>query len=220
MASFCTKCGARLDETAKFCAACGTTAAGAPAAASPHPPAPASAIPPPPAATASRGMPSAIKILLGVVAVVLVVGLLGIAAAGYFAYRVARDHVDVDARSGQVSLQTREGKVTVGKMGTVSEADLGIPIYPSAQPSEAGLEVSSPKGGVRTYVFTTSDSITQVTDFYKEKLADDLKTTATSPDGAVLTLEGYKGADYIITVGREMGRTSLTITVAKKSEPI
>ena len=225
MALFCTKCGARLDDAAKFCTACGTAAgagptAGAPSTAPPAPARPAAPTAPATPPAARSGMPTGIKVLLGIVAVVLVVGLLGVAAAGYFAYRLARNNVDIDASSGQVSLQTPEGKVTMGKMGAVSEAELGIPIYPNAKPAEAGFEVSSPKGGVRTFLFTTNDSITQVADFYKEKLGDELKTTVTGPDGAMLGMDGYKGADYLITIGRELGRTNIAITVARKNEPI
>jgi hypothetical protein len=83
MAAFCVSCGAPLAEGVKFCSKCGATVQAAPAAS-------VSAAPsaPPTAAPASGGSSTAVKIIIGVLAVFVFLSLLVAGSCFYVAYRV------------------------------------------------------------------------------------------------------------------------------------
>lgn len=98
MAGFCRNCGSPLADGQGFCMKCGTAASGPPSRPAAHPPAPpaqAAAPPPPPqqpraqapapapqvaAAAPKKGMSTAVKVLLGFVIVLFVLG--GVAIGG------------------------------------------------------------------------------------------------------------------------------------------
>ena len=91
--AFCNSCGATLSPGARFCNKCGgAILASAPAsafqaaAASPSV-TPATASPSQPTPTQGGG---ALKVVLIVVGVIVLVGILGLASIGFFAWRVAR----------------------------------------------------------------------------------------------------------------------------------
>lgn len=115
MASFCTKCGARLNEGQGFCSGCGA-ATGASSAAQPSAPAPsapttsATAVPPAaappvfapvaaPAAPASSGGSTLAKILIAIVAVFVLLGAIGIASVVYIGYRVKKKAHEIGINS-------------------------------------------------------------------------------------------------------------------------
>ena len=212
--AFCTKCGAEIAAEAKFCTKCGASSgeakAVAPAAA------PAARAPAAPAPTAAQAAPSgggAWKVVLIILAVFVGLGVLGSLVAGLAFWRVARS-VNVDSKKGEVSIATPGGKIKVGAtQAPVSEAELGLPIYPGAtQQQEASVEVTSEKGSMHTYVFKTSDAPQKVMAFYREKLGTTAASYVESPDGGVITSEGRdKKEGFWITIGRDGDETVITI---------
>ena len=197
MANFCTKCGSALPEGGRFCTACGTpaadTAGRSPGFAQPVTPQPQSA--------------SALKVILIIVAVIVGIGILSTAAIFFGVWKFSRS-VKVDS-PGRVTIDTPMGKMTTDT-APVSEAELGVPLYPNAKRAEGSLNITTGQGSMATYVFTTSDSPAQVLEFYRGKL--DPKTAfVETPEGGMITgAEGEKEG-YMITVGRgDGGKTSIT----------
>ena len=87
MAAFCVRCGAALAEGVKFCSKCGAAVQAPPAApvsAASPPPAP------PPAAPSSGGSSTAVKVIIGVLAVFVFLSLLVAGSCFYVAYRVKK----------------------------------------------------------------------------------------------------------------------------------
>jgi hypothetical protein len=74
-----------------------------------------------------------------------------------------------DAKNGKFTIETDKGKAVIGA-GAIENIPSWVAIYPGSKP-EGGFsgEEQGKKTGVMS--FTTSDSVSQVIDFYKEKLA-------------------------------------------------
>lgn len=73
-----------------------------------------------------------------------------------------------------VQMETKEGKVTVtAGSQTVTEAELGVPIYPGAKVLSSGRMDSSKEGSEKSYSqfhLTTGDDFDKVYTFYKSNL--------------------------------------------------
>lgn len=95
MAAFCVSCGAPLAEGVKFCSKCGAVVQAAPAA-------PVSAAPtaPTPVAPSSGGSNTAVKIIIGVLAVFVFLSLLVAGSCFYVAYRVKKKVHEVSRDMG------------------------------------------------------------------------------------------------------------------------
>jgi zinc ribbon protein len=199
MAGFCTKCGAALPDGSSFCSGCGTPVGAAVAQA------PGSLPPPvaPPQGT------SALKIILIIVAVFIGIGVLSGAAILFGVWRIARS-AKVDSRSpDRFSISTPMGNMTMGAK-EVSEAEVGVPLYPNAKREEGNLQFSTPEGSMATYVFQTSDSPAQVIAFYRSKLGSETSFVE-SPEGGMITSAKGEKEGFMITVGRDGGKTAITI---------
>jgi zinc ribbon protein len=220
MAGFCTKCGSALADGNSFCTGCGApipgTGATGPAASGPSGPvastagsAPAAAPAVQPAA-APQGA-SALKVILIVLGVFVGLCILGGMAISFGLWRLSRN-VRVDQRSGQVSISTPGGKMTMGPGAEVTEAELGVPLYPGAKRAEGSFQLSSEEGSMATYVFKTSDSPAQVMAFYRGKVSPKSAIVET-PEGGVITSEGGANVGFMITIGHEesTGQTSIAI---------
>lgn len=208
MAMFCTKCGASLPTTTGFCPACGTPigspVASPPAAAAPPPavPAPAPAYAQPAYAAPPPKSGGALKIILIVIAVVVGLGVLAVAGIGFTAWRVART-ISTDSKGNVSALG---GAFSAGKDLHLSEADLGVPLYPGATTGEGGMHMNLPNASIVTAVYVTSDPVDTVTAFYKGKLGANEADTETG-HGSVLT-SGRQGAD---------GKSGIEITIGPGS---
>lgn len=212
MANFCTKCGASLAEGVKFCTKCGAAIGeAAPAvvpAAAPQATAPAAAPAARPAAAPAGG--GALKVVLIVIAVFVGLGILGALAVGIGLWRVSRA-VDVD-RTGGVSISTPTGKIKVGTpQAPVTEAALGVPLYPGAKQQEGALEITGEEGSMHTYIFKTSDSPQQVMAFYRERLGTEAASYVETPEGGMITSAKGKKDGFWITVGQDEGETVITV---------
>ncbi len=79
--------------------------------------------------------------------------------------------VQVEGEEVSGKITTEEGTVEFGTEAEVSEEELGIPLYPGADPVHTGRLTQSGKGeaGVVQAGFTTGDSVDKVKAFYEEK---------------------------------------------------
>ena len=161
--AFCNSCGATLDSGAKFCTKCGATqpvAAGSAAA-------PVIASGGANAATPKSG--NALKIILIIGAVIVGLGILGVGAASFVAWRIAsRTHVR--NRNGNVRVETPFGTVQSSTDPDEAARDLGIEPYPGAEVIK-GTTSNMTVGTMHTAAadLETSDPPSNVADFYKSK---------------------------------------------------
>jgi len=236
VASFCTKCGIPLSPDKRFCTACGapvptTGSVGAPAGAE-QPPAfastpayapPASGFATPPggayAVPVAMAPPpvqggNALKIILIIVAAFVGLAILGVMIFAFGIWRVSRA-VHMNSHGDGVTISTPAGEITAGKDTSVSEADLGVPMYPGAVKAEGGMRIKSTNGSMITAVFSTNDSQAQVVEFYKGKLGDNTAVVETG-NGTVLTMGKQDKESVMITIGTDTnssdgGRTKIAI---------
>lgn len=152
----CAKCGATLpSEGVSFCSACGgPVVAAAPTAAPP----PVIGIPPAHgyAMAQPRSGNTVLKVVLIVIAVVVGLGVLGVAGAGFIGYR---------------ALHSAGASFSGGSSAQLSTEDLGIDPYPGAAHVDKGsMRASFGGNSVVTSVFTSNDSSADVVKFYEDKL--------------------------------------------------
>jgi hypothetical protein len=159
-----------------------------------------------------------LKIVLIVIAVVVGLGVLAGVGFWYTAWRVSRAF-HVDGQGGAVTVNVPGGgSFSAGKNVDVSEADLGVPVYPGSNREEGGLHMTMPTGSMNTAIFTTDDSVGTVVAFYKGKLGPN-ESDIESNTGSVLSSgkDGPNGRNgTVITVGPgtgdKSGKTQISIT--------
>jgi hypothetical protein len=183
--AFCNSCGATLDPSTKFCAKCGAAVvpgAMATGAAVPHP------VPP-------QGR-SGLKTLLIVVAVLIGLGIVGVAAATFVGLNIARrTHVQTNGQN--VRVETPFGTVESSKDPGTAARNLGVEIYPKAQPvGNNAAAVSMGKMKTVNAEFEVSDSADKVFEFYKAKFP---RATVTSADGGHYTIVA-SGDGAVVTI--------------------
>jgi hypothetical protein len=140
-------------------------------ATSPQPPRP----PAPPQPPGSRSNIVVIALLL--LALIVVVGCIGLWVGLHFLSRAVQVQVDRDGGKKEVSIKTPLGSIEVNK--DVSEASLGLPIYPGAtritEHGSATVDLNiadEEKVHVLAGKFETPDSFDKVRDFYHDRLGD------------------------------------------------
>ena len=171
--AFCNSCGATLDPATKFCNKCG-----APNVAQVPTP---STIPVAASSVSQSGSgqsSGALKIILIVAAVIVAVGVLGMATLGIITWRIAKSS-HVRQEGDHVKVETPFGTVESTKDPEAAVRNLGVELYPGAQVMKNGA-ASANFGGVRTASanFETSDSLDKVASFYKAKFPNAMVTTA------------------------------------------
>jgi hypothetical protein len=159
--AFCNSCGATLEVGARFCPKCGAAiplAAAIPAA-----------VP-----TSPQGS-SAVKIILIVVAVIFVLGILGIGTLTFVVRRIAHHH-RIDNNDGNVRVETPFGAVQSTNNPDEASRNLGIDLYPGARVLTGN---SATIGGMHTVEaeFESDDSAEKVMAFYTSKLPSANVTT-------------------------------------------
>lgn len=227
MAGFCTKCGAPLASTSGFCNACGAPIV---AAAPPQPPVaavpPVYSVPPAPVGYPTQNVypppkssGGALKVILIIVAVVVVLGLAGVAVVGYGAWKVSHA-IQVNDNNGKGATVSLPGVGTISAGGTVaSDADLGVPAYPGATQQQGGMNMDSAAASMVMAHFTTTDSMSQVVDFYKSKLGDSA-VVASSGEGTVINSGADDQNRIMVTIGPgsgdDAGKTTIVVMHTKK----
>lgn len=182
--AFCNSCGATLDNGARFCTKCGATQPGAAAAsAAPVFTAPGSA----PGAAPKSG--SALKIILIVVAVLVGLGVLGIAAVSFVGYRIAK-HSRVHNENGNVRVETPFGTMNTSTDPDEAAGNLGVDLYPGAEVVK-GTTSNMAMGAMHTATadFETSDAPSAVAEFYKSKVPNANVMSATGDHYTIISTE-------------------------------
>jgi len=164
--AFCNSCGATLTSGTKFCNKCGAPIAGATAA-------PASTTP---AATPNQAAPAppkpsgggALKVILIVVAVIISIGILGIATVDIIGYKIAKS-AHVKQNGDSVKVETPIGTFSANDPDQAVK-DLGVEVYPGAQVQKEGT-ASVSFGSLHTVSanFATNDPLDKVCDFYRSQ---------------------------------------------------
>ena len=202
MPGFCTKCGAALTLGKQFCTACGAPATPSDA--------PQTSAPPP-----SGG--NAVKIILIVVGALVAFAVISILAVVFGIYRVSRA-VHVNQTGETVILHAPGGTITTGQSAAVSEAELGIPVYPDAKRGDGGMQIQSAEGSVQTVLYSTTDPPSKVVDFYKSNLPSSTSVIR-SGNSAIITTGNHDKESWMITISAEAsdgGKTKIVIMHARK----
>jgi hypothetical protein len=175
--AFCNKCGTTIVTGTRFCNQCG-----APILASTLPgPMAGSTVPPAPIQTPpAQGGNNALKVVLIIVGIVAVLGVLGLASAGFVAWRIAH-HTRVHQDGDNVKVETPFGNVETTKDPEIAANNLGVDLYPGAEIRKNGA-ASASFGGFHTVSVTadTDDPVDRVTSFYKSKFPNAMVTTSDS----------------------------------------
>src|ERR1700678_891156 len=169
--AFCNSCGTSLDPGTKFCNKCGAAVSSAPAASVVAAPAAA----PAPAQGGGRGV---LKVILIVVGVFVILGVLAVSTVAFIGWRVARN-MHVKQEGNHVKVDTPFGSVETSKSPEDIDRDLGVDVYPGAVAERNGSATAT-FGSMRTAsaVFKSSDSVDQVSTFYKANFPNAMVTTS------------------------------------------
>ena len=195
--AFCNSCGATLEPGAKFCPKCGATV-----------PMPAAI---PPSVTSAPVAPSqgsgALKIILIVVAVIVVLGMLGIGTLVFVVRRVAHN-THVQNKDGNVRVETPFGTVQSTNNPEEASRNLGIDPYPGARVLKGNTATI---GGMHTVeaVFETDDSADKVMAFYSSKLPHASVTTKDLNHYAIVSNDNKNL--ITIKIESEDGKTQIKI---------
>lgn len=205
--AFCNSCGATLDTGAKFCNKCGATQPET-AAATPAPSAPVgSAVP-------AKGGSSALKIILIVVAVVVGLGIIGVSAVSYMAYRIAKG-THVEESNGRVKMETPFGKIESSTDSDAAAHDIGIDPYPGSEPVKGGSSTMN-IGSMSTVSvqLITDDPPAKVAEYYKDHLSN--VTYSGSQGDQYTMMAGDKNDMTTVTIAPEEGRTHIVVSKVTK----
>ncbi len=166
------------------------------------------------ASAVAKKKTSTLKIVLIVVAVVVVLGILGVGTLGFVGWR---------------AMHSNGNGMTMGQAANVSDAELGVSIYPGAVRVENGSARVKVFGmETESASYTTSDPLSSVVSYYQDKLnnyQDKLGTNAVTTsqrNGAtILSLAGINGnakETLVVTLKPSVlaaGQTEITITHVK-----
>ena len=199
--AFCNSCGVSLDPGIKFCNKCGAaTSASAPGAvATTGAPAPA-----------QGGGSGVLKVILIVVGVFVILGVLAVSTVAFIGWRVARN-LHVKQEGNHVKVETPFGSMETPKDPADIARDLGVDVYPGAQPQKNGAATVT-FGGIHTAsaTFESSDSVDQVSSFYKAKFPNAMVTT--SDQNRCTIIQQDQKNMTTINIQAENGQTKIQIT--------
>jgi predicted small lipoprotein YifL len=108
------------------------------------------------------------------------------------------------------------GTASVGTGTVVTEADLGVPLYPGSQPVDGqDMKVETPTEKSMLSTRSTSDDPKKVQEFYQSQVKD-LKFTTMEAAGDVTVMGNVERADgsrIVVTAVRKSGENVTTVTV-------
>ena len=205
--AFCNSCGATLNPGTKFCNKCGAAVPAGAAISG------ATSTAPAPAPTGGN---SALKVILIVVAVIVLVGILGIATVGIIGYRIAKSS-HVSQNGDHVKVDTPFGSVETSKDPDQAAKDLGVDLYPGAEVQRNGASSVS-MGSVHTVtaVFETGDAPDKVCSFYKSRFPRAMVTTSEQNHCTIVSNDQKNMITINVEAGGENTRLQIT-NVSKKS---
>jgi hypothetical protein len=214
--AFCNSCGTSIAPGTRFCSKCGAPILASTPVAGVTPPVVAGPVPPavnvPPVPAAGGG---ALKVVLIAVGVVVLVGILGVASLGFFAWHLAhRAHIRQDGDN--VKVETPFGSVETTQDPGEAERNLGVDLYPGAEVRKNGA-ASATFGGVHTASLNSdsTDSVDKVSAFYKAKFPNAMVTTSDS--GRCTIISNDHNSMVTINIQADGGKTRIQITNVRKS---
>lgn len=161
--------------------------------------------------------PSALKVILIVLAILVGLGMIGAGIVAYGVYRVAKTvHRDAD---GNISVNTPKGTFTANTSDTFTASDLGIAIYPGATQGKGGLRMNIAGKSMVSANFLTPDSPDKVIAFYKDK-AGPTAQTMTTGNGGIITLQSGSNSITVTimqSASENNGQTQITIVNSSSS---
>jgi hypothetical protein len=192
--AFCNSCGATLEAGARFCPKCGAAI-------------PLAAAIPSAAAAASPQGSGALKIILIVVAVIFVLGILGIGTLTFVVRRIAHHH-RIDSNDGNVRVETPFGTVQSSNNPDEASRNLGIDLYPGARVLTGN---SATIGGMHTVEaeLESDDPAEKVMAFYTSKLPSANVTTKDQNHYTIVSTD--KKNLITINIQPQGSRTRITI---------
>lgn len=179
--AFCNKCGAPITQGTRFCNKCGAPilASGFPSNAPGAPTsAPAQGSTQTPLQPTPQSGGNALKVVLIVIGAIVVIGAISIAALTFFGLRMAR-RTHVNQQGDHVKVETPFGTVESTKDPEEAAKNLGVEIYPGAEPQKDG-SASASFGSLHTVnvLFQSSDSVEKVCNFYRSKFPNATVSTS------------------------------------------
>lgn len=114
-----------------------------------------------------------------------------------------------------VKVDGPEGSGTVQTGAGISEADLGVPVYPGSKERPASsMKASTSTGDIASGVFESDASVAQVTEFYKGRIPGATVTTssASGDETAAVTGKMSDGRNVNVLINRpKAGPTEITV---------
>jgi hypothetical protein len=209
--AFCNSCGATLVEGTRFCSKCGAAVLSSSPSAPGAAPAAVGSMPPLPQPIPAQSSGSgAMKTVLMIVAVIVVVGFLLIAAAGFAAWHFAhRSHIRQEG--GNVKVETPFGTVESTKDPEEAARVIGVDLYPGAEILKQGAN-SATFGGVHTATIKseTTDSLDKVSIFYKARLPNATVMACDSDQCTIVSNE----AKNVTTINLRANGNKTTILIS------
>lgn len=200
--AFCNSCGVSLDPGTKFCNKCGAAVSSAPGAG-------VVAAPAAPAPTQGGGS-GVLKVILIVVGVFVILGVLAVSTVAFIGWRVALNlHVKQDGN--HVKIESPFGSVETPQNPEEIARNLGVDVYPGAQAVKNGAATAT-FAGIHTAsaTFKSSDSVDQVTAFYKAKFPNAMVSTS-DQNRCTIIAQDQKNMTTI-NIQADDGQTKIQIT--------
>jgi hypothetical protein len=199
--AFCNSCGVSLDPGTKFCNKCGAAVSSAPAA--------GAVVAAAPAPTQGGGS-GVLKVILIVVGVFVILGVLAVSTVAFIGWRVARN-MHVKQEGNHVKIDSPFGSMETSRNPEDIARDLGVDVYPGAQAERNGSATAT-FAGIKTAsaVFKSSDSVDQVSAFYKAKLPNAMVTTS-DQNRCTIIAQDQKNMTTI-NIQPDDGQTKIQIT--------
>ena len=139
--------------------------------------------------------------------------------------------VTTTEKNGEVKVESEKGETTITKT-EVTEADIGVPIYPNAQMEKdaAGSVSTKNEQGDATWsaaVMWTEDSVADVVAWYRDKLSGkpgftDMSTTSGGEALGMMMFQAGDNTLKTVTIGKntvdQPGTTSIAISSASGAD--
>lgn len=144
------------------------------------------------------------------VGVIVLVGILGVASLGFFAWRVAR-RTHVRHEGENVRVETPFGTVESTKDPQEAARSLGVDPYPGAEVLKGGASSAS-FGAVHTTTlnFESTDSQDKVCNFYKSRFPNAMVMSSQEDQCSIISND--KRNMITINIKAEDGKTRIMIT--------
>lgn len=170
-----------------------------------------------PAQTPTGGS-SALKVILIVVAIIVGLGILGVATVGIIGYRIAKSS-HVSQNGDHVKVDTPFGSVETSKDPDQAAKDLGVDLYPGAQVQRNGAS-SAAFGGIRTVtaVFETPDAPDKVCTFYKSRFPGAMVTTSDQNRCTIVSNNQKNMITINVQTSGDMTKIQMTNVTKKSSD--